>query len=354
MHSEQDQISAAFLISQIHKMIRIARADLRILTLWIVGGLAIGVSFALIPDRYYRAEVKILPYGNGSALGVSKLAGLAGIEVGATDAARFINPALYSDIIQTSLFRIKLSHEVLRIEKDNKRVKAGAYIARQYFKKGFSDTSMIVDTASEIDTTQIRLTQAQEIILDELRNRLKVETDKRTMLVTISAELPDPIAAYDLVNNTARILMQTISAFEVQKARTDRAFIEQQLELASADYNAAQNAFAKYVDQNRIINLETTKIERDKLSRAVQSRFDVFQQLTREFEQAKLRERKDLPSFAIVDPPSVPNTPSGPRRRQRIILFLLVSLLVGISHVFVRYAVKTGGLDPNNTKYENT
>jgi uncharacterized protein involved in exopolysaccharide biosynthesis len=166
--------------------------------------------------------------------------------------------------------------------------------------------------------------------VNSLNERLTVSTDKKTSIITITGTMPDPYAAADLVRITSDRLRERIIDFESRKAKEQFRFIDEQYRRANVRFERAQRDLAIFADRNRVLMNSTSKINQERLQREYDLSFELFQQFSRELEQARVRMNQDTPAFTVLERVIVPNQKSSPRRGRILLLATLVGLLTGI------------------------
>lgn len=62
--------------------------------------------------------------------------------------------------------------------------------------------------------------------------------------------------------------------------------------------------------------------------------FNIYTELAKQLEQAKLQVSKDTPVFSIIEPVTVPAEKSAPKRPLILIIFTFIGLVVALGIVF--------------------
>jgi uncharacterized protein involved in exopolysaccharide biosynthesis len=176
----------------------------------------------------------------------------------------------------------------------------------------------------------LRYTESYLLRLGELGDRLDIAIDKKTGIVTVSAKMPDPVAAADLVRVSSRSLMQAVIGIEAKKATEQLKFAEEQQLLAKQRFEIAQSALARFSARNRGGVDPTLMVESRRLEAEVAFATTLFEQLSREVEQARLRRSQDTPVFTVIQTVSVPPRKSEPRRAIILLLCVATAAAVGV------------------------
>jgi uncharacterized protein involved in exopolysaccharide biosynthesis len=150
-----------------------------------------------------------------------------------------------------------------------------------------------------------------------LKNVVKLTSDKKTGLITISVEDKDPKFAAELANAYVDALSRMIGRMTLAEAKARRELLEQQIT------EATQKSY-----QSPMV------------------REGVIQSLIREFESARLDEKRDHPFVVQVDPAQAPELKSKPKKALIAIIATLATFFLLLIFVFVRQALQKAKEDP--------
>ena len=328
-----------------------------------VAGL-IGLFLAFASGEEYTARTRVLPYRSGGAAlgGLSNLAGIAGIRLPSGAADQTITADLYPEIAKSQDFKIEVAETPIRFAFVGRRASTVQYFREIYNRPltellatytlglpgellaSLRSPKPVVAAPPENDSAP-RLA-AYDLkymrLVRRLDKRLSVFIDKRTSIITITAEMPDPYAAADLVRVTSDLLMARIIDYETRKAGEQYRFIGEQLAQAKTRYEVAQGELAAFNDRNRALISATSQIERSRLQRDYDLTFEVYQQLSRELEQARIKMKQDTPAFTVLEKVAVPYERTSPRRGQQLLISVLLGALIGVGRVGVRQLMRGG------------
>lgn len=170
-----------------------------------------------------------------------------------------------------------------------------------------------------------------------LRNKaVSVDVDLKTNLVTVSAESQYPALSQQM---TARLL-ELVSAFNRNirrsQAQARREFAERRAAEFEQALIEAERNLERFYSQNRSYrNSPELVFQEAQLQRQISIRQDLFLNMRREAEAARLEEVNDIPLLTVVDPPPVPVRRSYPKRA----VLALFGVLVGLGIALVRVLV---------------
>lgn len=333
----------------------------------------IGLIIAFGSPVEYSASMRLLPYrggGAGGGAGLSGLAGLAGIRLPNGANNQTITADLYPEVAKSLGFRIAVAETPLRLSTLDRRATAIEYfrdIRRPSVTEIIASYSIglprrllsvvnpdrdneeeepkaPVETVAESSMVQ-EYDQSYLNLLEMLSSRLSVSSDRKTGIITISARMPDRYAAADLVRVSADRLVQRIIEYESRRAAESFRFVNEQYMQANVRYEGAQRDLATFSDRNRTLMSATAQIERDRLQRDYDIAFEVYQEVSRELEQARIKMNQDTPVFTVLDQVTVPNIRTSPNRKAIMVFWLFLGLLVGIAQMGIQQLFRPAIVD---------
>jgi uncharacterized protein involved in exopolysaccharide biosynthesis len=312
--------------------------------------LPVGLVFAFACQEEFTASTELLPYRSGpNTGGLSSLANLAGVRLPTGLPDQTITADLYPVIAQTLDFQLSVAETPLRFAATNERISMVGYLREHRSlagKAGAFLSRLLFGVESELGATPRRVPATGSDsggpplpaydrgylkLVRQLNRRLVVRFDRKTSVISITGELPDPYAAADLVQTASQLLMDRIIDYEARKAGEQLKFIEGQYEQSRARYDEAQRNLAVFEDRNRILGSAVAAIEEERLQREKNVAFQVVQELTTELEQARIRKSQDTPVFTVLEHVVVPNQHSSPNRK----VILLLAAIVAIGFVVI-------------------
>ena len=322
----------------------------------------IGLFLALASPDEYSAKTRVLPYrsGAGAIGGLSGLAGLAGIRLPAGAADQTITADLYPEVAKSQDFRIQVVETPVYFTTLGRPATPMEFFRKLYDRPltdllltytvglpgellGILRTQGSKSIDAALPDSMARLKSYDQKYMKLVRNmdkRIAVNIDKRTSIITITAMMPDPYAAADLVRVTSNLLMARIIDYESRKAGEQFRFVREQHERAMRRYEITQRELAGFDDRNRTLMRATAKIERDRLQREYDLAFEVYQQLSRELEQARLKMSQDTPAFTVLEQVTVPSERSSPQRARMLLVSLFLGALLGVLRLGFRRLLK--------------
>ena len=323
----------------------------------------LGALYSLTLNNEYEASVKMVPEsadnksgGGGGLGGLSSLAGLAGINIGGATGTDAIQPAMYPNIVESIPFlqelinakiynpkikKYQLLRDYLKEHQSNAPIKLydSEKLEEDRAKKELSDADLkdlnVPKTAGQtIDFINIDLKEAQ--ILKKLTSYIKVEVDKKTMFLTITCTLQNPVIAANLTSLVQSQLTRYIVNYRTEKVRKEMIFLTSRQDEARKRYDQALYTYSNYKDQNRNRFLNVAKTQEKKLQYEVDLAFNLYSSLTTQLSEAQIRVQKETPIFKILEPARVPLSRTSPKRSLITIGAMFIGIFVSLVIVFFK------------------
>ena len=121
-------------------------------------------------------------------------------------------------------------------------------------------------------------------------------------------------------------LQQYIINYRIAKAKEDCAYLEQLYKERQHEYYDVQQRYARYVDANKSLVLQSVRTEQERLQNDMNLTYQVYSQVAQQLQVARAKIQEEKPVFAVIEPATVPLQPSGTSRKVIVvgIIFLAV------------------------------
>lgn len=308
---------------------------------------AVGVAHALLAPAEYTSAVRFMPElktrlsGNLSQL--SSLAGLAGINLDAGGDADAVRPDLYPGILQSTPFFLHVMRQKIADPAEGDTLTLDAYLERaegshlfgklrqwgQNLSLSSENGTATVGKTSLAPSQVIAMTRKQELRAEDLAGRIQAGFDKKTGIITIQVKMPNPVVAAVVARQTTEYLTRYVTSYRTGKARQQAEFLQERVNEARRRYEAAEYALQNYRDRNRNLFLNVARIDGNRLQADYTLTQTVFNDLSRQLEQAKIKVQEETPVFKELDPPQVPTRRSAPKRTILVLIYTLLGAVVG-------------------------
>lgn len=315
---------------------------------------ALGLLIAFTSPKEYETSCTLIPEamdgGSGINGSLGGLAALAGVDLGGmAGGGSTINPALYRSVAQSTPFLLELMKQKFYFNELGKQVSLYGYymeyyntslvskiISAPFFLMGwFSGEEEEADKRIVADEV-LFLTKYQELVVNDLKERILVTMDWELNLVTIEVEMQDPQVAAEVGKFTQNYITDYVTNYAVSKSREQLKYLEAQYLERKVEFLQEQVKLAQFRDRNLNIHTAQAKSEEERLQSQYNLAFNVYNQLAQQRETLKLKVNENTPVFTILEPVRVPVSKSSPKRK----IILLVSIFVGLCSAIFWVAVK--------------
>lgn len=351
--------------------------------------LVLGMVILLFSPKKYRSEITLVVETSSSSTGLSSLIqqfGLSGLNVDkkGKDA---LSPELYTDVIQSIPFLLDVMKQKVTVSKCDTMMTVAEYLENRtrpsplaviysytvglpsrifsssknepLIIKSRSDTAVSdTDTALTSDSTfdPIILSERDANIADALSSCIKTDDDfKKTNKFIITVEMQDPLVVAQVTSYVVKSLTKHIINYRTKKAKTDLEFVAARTKEAEENYIKTQQALASFKDRNKNVVLTTVQSQQDKLEAEYDLAYTMYNTLSTQLEQAKIKVQDETPVFNVVNPAQIPLTKSKPNPLFIIIVSILIGAWLGIVVVYAKSFLKRirikkneSGSDKNN------
>ena len=305
-------------------------------------GLLIGIVIAFSIPKTYKVDITLSPEsgqnGNSSNLaGMASMLGIGGIGGSSQDA---VNSTMFPDLIKSTPFILEMYNVEVTPQKSQHAMKLSDYIDTQkspwwgYIFKlpGMAINgirSLFISNKNTNDSNNIidpfRLTGEQNGKIALIKGALSATTDSKSNMTIVSATFQDPEVAAAVAK-----LQKYIIDYRTRKAQEDCNYLEKLCKERKEEYYKAQKAYADFMDANRNVVLQRTQAEGTRLQNDMSIAFQIYSQVETQLQVARAKVQEAKPVFAIVEPATVPLSPSSPNKKI-IILGLMFLGFIGSS-----------------------
>lgn len=313
----------------------------------------IGLVVAFSIPKEYSTTVKLAPETSDPSKKMGNLGGLAamaGINLGNSAGADAISPDLYPDVVQSIPFLLELFPVQVTSEKGNysstlyeymdehQKSAWWSYVIQAPFKllgavKGvFSEE----EPTGNGELTAFRLTKEQDEVIRGLQERISASVDKKTLVITVSVRMQDPLISADLTRVVLEKLQEYITNYRTQKVKQDLEFTEKVFGEARESYYKAQRAYAAFEDANKNIISASYRTEQERLKNEMTLTFNVYNTLAQKLEQDKLRVQEETPVYTVIQPATVPLKASSPQKPLILVGFVFLAVFGAVGYLFVK------------------
>ena len=302
----------------------------------------LGIVVALITPRKYTATRIFIPQTNastGRSGSLSSLASLAGISLGDELQDGPMSPLAYPYILSNVEFRKELIMTPVNFKGLDDAVSLYDYYTDpQYDKHPFltglkkytiglpgtikkkmrGDEDLKSDSLSNgiISGSRIlKMTRKEYEVADKIGKSVSLTVDKKEGYITITATMPEALAAAQLNEALFSLLRKYVSEFKVNKSQLYLDYIQMEHDQAKQEYQDLQDQYAKFRDANRGAKNAVAEVEADRLASEVALAQQLYTSLANNLLAAKVKVKEENVVFTDISPVSVPDKPSNSKKK---------------------------------------
>jgi hypothetical protein len=333
----------------------------RTIILSVIFAAVLGILVALLSIKEYTATSVMVPQigsDDQSKLGgLGGLAALAGITLDLSQNAE-LSPLVYPLIISSIPFQLELINAPLNFQNHPVPIDFYDYYYREpsfqdIVKKWTIGLPGILIKAikgkpkelilpANITNQPIHITEDQYEVIEALGELISLDVDAKNGYLTLTAQMPEPLVAAQLAQKAQDLLQRYITEFKIEKVKDNLTFIQQRYDEIKAEFEKAQISLAIATDRNKNFTSGLSQIEIDRINTRYTLAFSVYQDLSKQLEQAKIQVKKETPVFTIVEPVTIPSITDGkPSRTIIVAIFIFLGGIVGILIIFSKHFLVT-------------
>ena len=327
-------------------MVRTLAGQWKKLLLW--GGIAavVGIVVAFSIPKQYTVSSKMAPEIVTKTSGsVASIASMLGANISNMTTNDAVYPDLYPEIVAstpfiTELFSMPVSIETKKegkldidlytyLKDYNKSPWWSAVInapfkALGWFMGLFREKQEEVEGYAELDPSA--LTSEQTRITKALRKSIVVTVDKKTQVISLDVTAQNPKVSKDLSDLVIEKIQRYVTSYRTEKSRKDMEYYLQLYDEAKADYYAAQQRYANYVDANQGVFLQRVKTEQERLQNEMKLAFDLYNSCAQQLQMSRAKVQQETPVCVVMEPPVLPIKATKPSKMKTLAGFIFLGI----------------------------
>lgn len=293
------------------------------------GAIVIGLVIAFSIPKEYSVVVTLAPESarrtSSSLASMAAMMGLGSLSSSESDA---LNVLLYPNILASNPFALELYNMEVKPVDAEQSLPLNKYLEQMKSPwwsiiKGLPSKAIggVISLFKEENDKEVKdtlnpfkLTPEETRKLGTIKGAIKADVDKKTGVTTITVTMQDPVVVATVADSVVTKLQGYVTAYRTKKAAVDCAYWEKLYKEKQEEYYKAQQKYATYLDGNKSLFTQRSKIEGERLQNEMNLAYQVYNQTATQLQlvQGKLQEAK--PVFAVVEPATVPLRPSAPRK----------------------------------------
>ena len=314
----------------------------------------IGLLIAFLSPKEYTAKTTIVPQSssnNNKLGGLSSLAAMAGFNLDNATSGDILSPTVYPEIVSSAPFQLDLMNILFTFSEVDHPVSLYEYYSEisnqgvlSLIKKytiglpgviisGIKGDADFKKNAAD-NNGPILLTKKQEKIRKIIAEQVTVNLDAKQGFITLQAAFPEALLSAQVADQARELLQKYITRFKIEKAADKLSFIEQRYQEKKSEFEKAQERLARFRDQNKNVSSALARTEEDRLQSEYSIAMNVYNELAKQLEQAKIQVKEETPVFSVIEPAMVPQEKSKPKKAMILAIWLFLGGIIGTGIVF--------------------
>ena len=297
------------------------------MALWLFVAAVLGIVVAFSIPRTYKSVVMLAPETTSSSMAssISSLASMVGIYGSNNMTGDAIYPEIYPEVVDAMRFRMGL-FDVPVVTKDGtlhtdyfdylKNHQQRAWWAWPAWWMG-----QMVEKMKASDNVAhkggkrnpLQPTREEYKVAKKVSDDVTCQVDKKTSVISITAEAQDPKVAATIANAAKERLQAFITDYRTNKARQDLDYMKKLFEEARRQYVNARQKYGGYADANRDLILESARMKQEELENDMQLQYNIYTQVAQQLQMAEAKVQEKTPAFTVLQEAMIPvkhaNTP---------------------------------------------
>lgn len=297
----------------------------------------LGIASALLMKRHYSVTVTLAPETQGrTSSSLSSITSMLGMGSAATSGPDAMNITLFPEICQSTPFLVSLLDVPLSSYVSEKQKEAGAKPLNTTVYKHFSgeDKPNYKPKKDEKPYTGVsdatELTPRQAGVVKALGQSVSANVDKKTGITTISVTTDDRLMSKQLADTVCSRLQACISDYRTKKATADYDYYVMLADEAHEELVKAQAAYARSVDYDRSVILQSSTAEKDRLREEANLANQIYSQMAQQRELARAKIQEEKPVYAVVQPAVLPQR-ANESRAKRVLIWGFVGFFLSLA-----------------------
>lgn len=321
--------------------------------------IVLGLVAALSMKRTYSVTTVMVPQMGDSKSGLGGLATLAGFDMGSASTNGELSPLIYPQIVNSVPFRLEMMHTPLHYQKCDTLISMFDYAKAKYEKPSvFSyvmrytiglpgvilgslsskpkEVTVPGGNGGEDDSPKPIVVSMDEYkMLSNMGQVISLSVDKKEGYITLTVNGSEPIQTAELALKAQQLLQDEVTRFRIEKSQTELEYIQARYNEAKEESDRLQGALAGTTDRYQNVITTSANIGKERLRSKYNVANAVYLELAKQLEQAKMKVKKDTPSFSIIEPVTIPMKPSNSRAK-KVIIWTFLGIMLGCGIVLVK------------------
>ena len=131
------------------------------------------------------------------------------------------------------------------------------------------------------------------------------------------------------------------------QASAERKFTEERLAIVKQDLRKAEDAQEGFLQTNRVVSAAQLKLQQDRLEREVRMQQELYTNLAKAYEQAKIDEVRDTPVITVVEQPEAAARPDSRSIATKAVASLVAGFILAAIVALILEGLSSDGNNGN-------
>lgn len=180
-----------------------------------------------------------------------------------------------------------------------------------------------------VDSVNIfHIAPEQVTFVDRMIKNIKLQIDKHNGVLNLTVTMQDPLISAVVADRILHDMQDVVMEKKTFKAASDVQAYEKMLQVARLSYTEKQTELAGYIKAENINELST--LRQAFFKQEMETVYKPYLSMMEAVDKAKMKVQEDSPSFAVIEPASVPTYPSGPRTLLNVLGSIFIFCFCGV------------------------
>ncbi|MDP3441698.1 MAG: Wzz/FepE/Etk N-terminal domain-containing protein [Ignavibacteria bacterium] len=315
----------------------------------------LGFIVAISTPNVYTASCTMVPQtGQKSAGGsLGGLAAMAGINLGSLSSGEVLAPTVYPIILTNINFQKELIYSKYHFKGLEQPITLYDYYTNEKYQKfsligtikkytiGLPGVIIAAIKGKQKDIIQSNssslqsLTRKERVVVKIVNTNLSLNVNNKDGYVSISANMSEPLLAAELAQKGQELLQKYITEFKIEKVTSNLKFVEKSYDESKRNFESKQAELARFRDANKSFTSAVAKTQEEKLTSEYNLLLNIYSELAKQKEQAKIAVTETTPILTIIEPVIVPIEKSKPSRAKMLLIYTFLGIIIAIGVVLL-------------------
>lgn len=281
--------------------------------------LAIGILYIIFATKMYSGTITLYPAQTGTKNPMAAMAAQMGMSGSSTGDANYNIP----DVVKSRTLSEQIVEHEWQIKGFDKKINLVTYFDTIW---RVEKPDFVITKEDEVNWEKSKYYSYSSMIAN---NRIDVNANIKTGLITISVQMEDPELATDIANFISVFVANWVNDTQKESIRKNLEFINERSAVLGTELQEAENELKRFRETNRnILNSPDLQLELQRLQRQVTIKQEVYLTMIKQREINQIEENKSSDVIRILDKSIVKWRPDKPGKVPMLILSIFVGLLI--------------------------